>query len=398
MPNTSQFDASPSMLGYIYQIRFALYLSLKKLSDLADPEQFNVSIEKLDDIAFDSDGSPEELLQTKFHGDEGNLTDRSPDIWKTIRVWVETIKSGEVSLGNVILSLVTTQAVAEDSLASLLGIGPKRDIDEAQKIMSGICEESNHTNDKGYKAFKSLSIAERNSLLSAIYVVGKSDDLLKIRESMKPIARQSVPVQAVDAFLDRIEGSWFKWVVEALSKSPSEVINLDILQELVENIRPEYALTNLPPEYVSALPEAMDVEGDMRIFVKQMRLFNAPKKLIELAITNYYRAFEQRNKWAGDGLLNPGELGGFDRKLYEKWCEQQAFMEIQVALDTEEAKRAYSAKLYQYCQQQGVVPIRPDFVEEYLSKGSYHILADNLSIWWHPDYEQLGDASNEDVA
>lgn len=398
MSKTSQFDASPSMLGYIYQIRFALYLSLKKLSDLAEPEQFNVSIEKLDDIAFDNDGSPEELLQTKFHGDEGNLTDRSPDIWKTIRVWVESIKSGELSLGNVILSLVTTQAVSKDSLASLLGAGPERDIDEAQKMMSGICEESNQTNEKGYKAFKSLSIAEKNSLLSAIYVVGKSENLIKIRENMKPIARQSVPVQAVDAFLDRIEGSWFKWVVEALSKTPSGVINLGVLQELVENTRPEYALTNLPAEYIDALPDAMDVDNDMRIFVKQMRLFNAPKKLIELAIINYYRAFEQRNKWAGDGLLNPGELSGFDRKLLEKWYEQQAFMEMQEALDTEEAKRAYSAKLYQYCQQQGVVPIRPDFVEEYLSKGSYHMLSDNLRIGWHPDYEQLGDAINEGVA
>jgi hypothetical protein len=386
------------MLGYIYQIRFALYLSLKKLSDLADPEQFNVSIEKLDDIAFDSDGSPEELLQTKFHGDEGNLNDRSPDIWKTIRIWVESIKSGEISLGNVMLSLVTTQAVAEESLASLLGVGPKRDIDEALKIMSGICEESNQTNEKGYKAFKSMSVAERNSLLSAIYVVGKSEDLLKIRENMKPVARQSVPVQAADAFLDRIEGSWFKWVVEALSKTPTGVINLGVLQELVENIRPEYALTNLPAEYVDALPDAMDVDKDMRIFVKQMRLFNAPKKLIELAISNYYRAFEQRNKWAGDGLLNPGEISAFDRKLFETWYEQQAFMEMQETLDTEEAKRAYSAKLYQYCQQQGVVPIRPDFVEEYLSKGSYHLLSDDLKIGWHPEFEQLGDASNEGVA
>jgi hypothetical protein len=398
MPNISQFDASPSMLGYIYQIRFALYLSLKKLSDLADPEQFNVSIEKLDDIAFDCNGAPEELLQTKFHGVEGNLTDRSADIWKTIRIWAESIKSGEISLGSVILSLVTTQVVGDNSLACLLGTGPKRDIDKAQQIMSEICEESNQVNDKGYKAFKNLSVAERNSLLNSIYIIGRSENLLKIRENMKPIARQSVPILAVDAFLDRIEGSWFKWVVEALNKTPSGVINLGALQELIESIRPDYALTNLPAEYVDALPDAMDVDNDIRIFVKQMRLFNAPKKLIELAITNYYRAYEQRCKWAEDGLLNPGEIGGFDRKLYEKWCEQQAFMEMQEALDTEETKKVYSARLYQHCQQQGVVPIRPDFVEEYLSKGSYHILSDNLKIGWHPDYEQLGDASNEDIA
>jgi len=41
----SEFDASASMLGYLYQIRFGLYLSLKKLPEVDDPEQFNISIE-----------------------------------------------------------------------------------------------------------------------------------------------------------------------------------------------------------------------------------------------------------------------------------------------------------------------------------------------------------------
>jgi len=35
------------MLGYIYQIRYALLLSLKRLSDTSDPDECNISIEKL---------------------------------------------------------------------------------------------------------------------------------------------------------------------------------------------------------------------------------------------------------------------------------------------------------------------------------------------------------------
>jgi len=398
MSNTSQFDASASMLGYIYQIRYALYLSLRKLPEIADPERFNVSIEKLDDIAFDDDGSPEELLQTKFHGSQGNITDRSSDIWKTVRVWVESIQSGDILLGDMVLSLVTTQAVVDGSLASLLGVGQERDIDKALLIMSKICEESNQINSMGYKAFKGLSDAEKRSFLESVYIVGKSDDLLRVREKLKPIARQYVPVQAVDAFINRLEGVWFKWIVEALSQSPSGAINLGFLQDFVEKIRPEYSHANLPDEYAEALPDAIDVEGDMRVFIKQMRLFNAPKKLIEIAIVNYYRAFEQRNKWAGDGLLNPGELNGFDRRLVEKWEEEQAFLEMQEEFDTADAKKKFAARLYQYCQQRGVVPIRSDFMGDYLPKGSYHLLSDALKIGWHPDYGELGDASNEDVA
>lgn len=397
MAKSSQFDASASMLGYIYQIRYALYLSLKKLSDLADPESFNVSIEKLDDIAFDKNGSPEELLQTKFHGNEGNLTDRSSDIWKTIRVWVEQFQSGEVLLGNLILSLVTTQTIADESLASCLSWGPKRNIEAALQKMSEICEESNETNDKGYKAFKALSPAEKNSFLNSVYIIGKSEDLLTIRDKMRPIARQSVPAQAVDAFLDRLEGKWFKWSVEALSSSPLGVINLGDLQDAIDSLRPEYSLTNLPAEYTDDLPDVIDIENDMRVFIKQLRLFNANHKLIELAIISYYQAFEQRNKWSSDGLLNPGELESYDRKLIKKWQEELAFLEMQESLENEAELKRFSVKLYQVCQQKGIIPIRPDFVEEYLSKGSYHLLADELKLGWHPSYTQLG-ASNEDVA
>ena len=139
--------------------------------------------------------------------------------------------------------------------------------------------------------------------------------------------------------------------------------------------------------------DVIEIDGDLRVFLQQLRLFDAPKSMLELALKNYYRAFEQRNKWTVDGLLNPGELGIFDQKLEEQWQEQQSFLEIFENLETEQDKKRYSAKLYQACQKDGVVPIRPEFIEGYLSKGSYHILADKLQIGWHPEFEKLAAAS-----
>jgi hypothetical protein len=91
----SQYDASASALGYIYQVRYALLASLKKMQEVDDPDLYYVSIEKLDDIAFEKEGTPEELLQLKYHSAPANLTDKSPDIWKTLRIWAEAIKNDE---------------------------------------------------------------------------------------------------------------------------------------------------------------------------------------------------------------------------------------------------------------------------------------------------------------
>lgn len=398
MNQKSEFNASASMLGYLYQVRFGLYLSLKKLPEVDDPEQFNFSIETLDDVSFDKEGTAIELLQTKFHGNPGNLTNRSADIWKTVRVWIKAIKNGEVVLGKAMLTLVTTQSLPENSIAYYLSTESSRDTNKALNLMLEISVEKNIANQEGYAAFQSLSKAQKESLVNNIYVIGRSDNLLQIRSKICRFGRQYVASEWVNAFVDRIEGAWFEWCIEALSKYP-HVINLGDVQELADRIRPEYTATNLPAEFTDALPDILEISQDTRIFVQQLRLFNAPKSMMEQAIVNYFRAFEQRTKWTSDGLLEPGELSRYDRKLREQWIEHQSFLELLGDIESEQAKRRYSAELYQKCLQNGVVPIRKDFLEAYVAKGSYHILSDQLRIGWHPDYlEKLRVNGNEDVA
>ncbi len=60
----SDFSATDSVLGYLYQVRFALLSSLQRL---AKNEFFAVYLETLDDVVFEPDGSALELLQLKHH-------------------------------------------------------------------------------------------------------------------------------------------------------------------------------------------------------------------------------------------------------------------------------------------------------------------------------------------
>jgi hypothetical protein len=79
------FNAGASMLGYLYQVRVALLWAIRR-SRAGD---FSVSVETLDDVSFESNGDPIAVLQTKhsLHGTSG-LSDLSPDLWKTLRIWM----------------------------------------------------------------------------------------------------------------------------------------------------------------------------------------------------------------------------------------------------------------------------------------------------------------------
>jgi hypothetical protein len=68
-------EASASATGYLFQCRYAL---LAGLQAIPDSPQLAISIEKFDDVAFESSGEPTQLIQTKHHvGKAGNLTDAS---------------------------------------------------------------------------------------------------------------------------------------------------------------------------------------------------------------------------------------------------------------------------------------------------------------------------------
>ena len=58
------FSAIPALTGYLYQCRYALLESLRRLRD---EMEFQVYIETLDDIEFKPDSGSMELLQTKHH-------------------------------------------------------------------------------------------------------------------------------------------------------------------------------------------------------------------------------------------------------------------------------------------------------------------------------------------
>ena len=75
----SNHQASEQMLGYLYQVRCALKLLLEN-----DNSDFQISIEKFDDVAFSQEGVPKQLIQLKHHVQhKGSLTDGSTDLWNT---------------------------------------------------------------------------------------------------------------------------------------------------------------------------------------------------------------------------------------------------------------------------------------------------------------------------
>ena len=100
---STAFSAKEPALGYYYQIIRGLVLLL----DADRMERPALSFECLDDISIEN-AEETDLYQTKLHIKQAQLTDRSTDFWKTIRVWSDGIKDGIYMPERTIFTLITT--------------------------------------------------------------------------------------------------------------------------------------------------------------------------------------------------------------------------------------------------------------------------------------------------
>jgi hypothetical protein len=64
--STSSHDASHSALGYLYQSQWPLLQLLQRTSEQPD---ISLTLELHDDVSWQQDGTPIELLQIKHHVD-----------------------------------------------------------------------------------------------------------------------------------------------------------------------------------------------------------------------------------------------------------------------------------------------------------------------------------------
>ena len=384
----NEFDATASMLGYLYQARYALYLSLQKIREVQDPDECFVSIEKLDDIAFETGGSPVDILQTKYHGAEGNLTDRSADFWKTIRVWAESITKGSLDPASMNFSLITTQSAPETGLVAALLPTSSRDVKTVRTLLDEIAAEtSNATNLPAYEAYNALLDWQKDQLISAINILCRSTSILGVSELMKKELRTTIERKHIDAFLTRLEGEWFKRFIIAMSSSDEKEVCLGEVVAIIDDLRSQFSLTNLTADYADVEPEDIDVDCDDRVFVEQLRLIGIPNQAIRFAIVNYYRACEQRSRWSRDGLVKPGELKSYLKKLEEEWINYSSLILPDVDFTNPEQCKKSGRDVYGKCQSEGALAIRRDFNHPYVARGTFHTLADELKIGWHPSFQ-----------
>jgi len=384
--------AAASAMGYLFQCRYALLAGLRAVPDR--PELM-ISIEKFDDVAFEANGEPTDLIQTKHHIDKaGDLSDGSVDLWKTMAIWLKTVAEDIEAPFRTSFVLLTTANAPDKSAASLLRMR-ERDEEAADKLLMAAAKSSKNKRIRdACAAYAGLAEDLRLNLLRAVTILDASPNIIDVREEIERELHHAAPRDQIEKLVERLEGWWFGAVIRALSADSPSAIPVLAIEQRVDELREEFKRDALPVDFKTAVPsENVIAELDKRPFVRQLRKIEIGPRRIEYAIRDYYRASEQRSRWAREDLLIDGELGHYERELTEAWEPRHAAIVEEAESCSPEQKVALGQTVFKWAEQDANFPLRT-VRERFLTHGSYHILANRYDVGWHPDF--LADVGEPD--
>jgi C-terminal domain 7 of the ABC-three component (ABC-3C) systems len=388
--SSSSHSAAPQALGYLYQCQWPLLELLQRSVDRPDCA---ITIEQYDDVAWERDGTPQELLQLKHHiGSQRSLGDKDSDWWRTIRVWMDAGEPGDPN--GPTLTMVTTLTATDGTAAAAL-----RPASYDPQTALRLLEDAARTSTEGAfravrEAFLELREAEREVFVARMRVLDASPSISDLDSQVRRELFHALPLGHETTFMGLLWHWWYSLVVDMLQGERHRVNAVDV-HIFIDDLRDKFTRDNLPTlVLLSELneQEACDECGDLP-FVHQIRWISVPSVILQTAIIDYYRAYTQQARWLEDDLIGWHEIEEFEHRLRDEW--ERAFSWAIADLDPsadEAMKQEIGRSLLRKTLDQTIHRVRERYSDPFFSRGKHHELANRRrsenGIGWHPDFER----------
>lgn len=387
-------DAAQSAVGYLYQSEWPLLELIQRAGDQPD---LALTLELHDDVSWQEEGTPVELLQLKHHiGRQGGIGDKSVDFWKTIAAWMDAHDPTDPM--GPLMTLVTTSIAAATSAAYHLRPLSRVPKTARELLDAAALESKNETTAPPRSRYLALEEAERDVFVGRIYVLDGSPQAGEpLEAAVRAALILALPIGHEDEFLDQLWGWWHREAVQLLLKVHPTVSCMDVRMK-IQAIADGYKPDNLP-----TLIERDDVTIDLEetygdyVFVEQLRWVAHTATTLQKAMVDYYRAYVQRGAWVDRDLIELGELESFEDNLVDEWERAFDSMLIEIGEDADDVtKEKAGHALFQEVSNQTVVKVRERYAEQFFTRGSLHNFADLRRLGWHPEFEErLGELTKK---
>lgn len=391
-------SAASAALGFYYQSLYALLSVLKAPHDDAA-----VCLERLDDVEVISNGQPL-LTQLKHSLSEkpASVSISSRALWKTLKAWIDVLP--KVELKDTRFQLVTVAPLStEHSLGAFLDESSDRTslivslVEEAQRVvdehqqgkLKGVTPTPHADRQSNCAAFLKLGEPIRTRLISRITVVPAVSDITGISHEISNTLT-NFPPERREAIGTRLIEWWDLQVVYSLCGKRERVISKLEVQQKVSELSGEIERDELIADFELSLPPGDYIPDSM--IARQIELVGGTKREIQSAEREEWRARSQRHKWMTNRIDMAIRIDLYDTLLREAWEDKHGVMSETCESADDATKQASGLELFRWSFNQAHAQVRPfaqNWSAPYYVRGSYQVMAVQLTVGWHPDFEKL---------
>lgn len=398
MPNKTLVP--DKLQGYLLQVKHMLF-------ELISVDDRIVSIEKLDDVAVETDGQVIAEQVKSVTSANNPIAERSSVFWKTLYNWCTYIETGVLPSVAIMRFVVVSNGVATPGGIQESFMNAHSD-DEAQKVLTDAKAAILRTakNGSATDMYAALPDSYREYVR---YLFDDSRtkivcDIIKAMEIeihnntydedlLKRFSNQvGIPSEYVDLLLTDMLG-WVTQTVESFTKDnkPAYISAADYRKALNTQIRAYN--TNAMLRAVSQVPSEAEQSGEVErldTYIRQLQLVEMDDATLYEAASDFLRAKVDKIEWAQRGIVHAQSFEDYREALYRNWTNQKHLMELQYRTDPVACGQAVYFKCRDDSARQKLQGVE---VPPFFGSGSLHDLAnapvDSPKIGWHPQYITL---------
>lgn len=351
-----------------------------------------VCLEVFDDVGVEKLDGTKVAEQIKSTLGYNPLADREVAFWKTIANWLDAIESKMLDVGTTRFEIYVSRAVvpgvicdsfnkaadvamgekaAAAARCELWGAGPK--FEKKGSVAASLAPQVNRALRHSDSAIGALA-----SRMKVVLGNGNPFDEVRVLLTNKLVSS--------DAYEDVV-----KWVLGWVKKQTDEMIqraepariSYDVFHAaLLGYVRRHDRETTLRSIAGDPDPELVAHERGVRTYVDQLEIVDADEEDVLAAINDFLRAATDRTSWAERGFIDGKALDAFEEELMQTWRNHKRKLDITARKASPQDR---GLLVFSECNGHTAKPGGLD-CPPHFTRGSFHALADDEAIGWHPDY------------
>jgi hypothetical protein len=385
MASLHKHTASGSFQGYLRQLDYAIqWLSKSPIGAV-------IGIEVLDDVSSEAESG---ILLGQVKNSTSSYTpytDGGVDLWKTLCIWAEALKNGEIPSERSSFQLITNVPIP-GSLAERISEAIDDSMVKAVLVdLKAKAKKLPETSSKYGAEFVKYEdgILEGLILNTTLVVTENTFDTVAGRETLAAQLNliSDVPIESVIEGLrgwvqTQAQSAWHAGA-PALLKRAAFNKQLQRLIEIHRSTRTRELAENLVPVLETASQRS-------QVFVKQIEILYGEEECDDVlidAIKDYLRFSSEKTRLSNEGEITGDDFKSFEDRLAKRW--DNLSQRTQLKRSTYECDEDCGKDLFLTTMDHREPLAGQQTIEYYLTRGGYHRLSGEMRVGWHPNYRLI---------